>query len=70
MDISKKLYSIRKEALKFTQELQLQTNDIEMQETTPITEMEREIKGTAKMQAMNNFKAKWKGKPVQWQYVE
>ena len=55
-DISKKLYSIHKEALKFTEELQLQTDDVEIQETAPTTIIVRELKGIAKMQAINNFK--------------
>ena len=63
-DNSKKIYSIHKEALKCTQKLQLQMNDVEMQETTLITKIVRELKGTAKMQAMTNFKARWKGKPL------
>ena len=69
-DISKKLYSIHKEALKFTEELQLQTDDVEIQETIPIAKIVRELKGTAKMQAINNFKARWKGKPLHGQYVQ
>ena len=69
-DISKKLYSIHKRALKFTEELQLQTDDVQMQETMSITEILRETNGTAKMQAMNNFKARWKGKPLHGQYVQ
>ena len=59
-DISKKLYSIHKEDLKFTEELQLQMDDAEIQETVPITEILRELKVTAKMQASDNFKARWK----------
>ena len=69
-DIGKKLYSIHKEALKFTEELQLQTDDVEIQETIPITKIVRELKGTVKMQAINNFKARWKGKPLHRQYVQ
>ena len=69
-DISKKLYSIHKEALKYTEELQLQTDDVEIQETVPITKIVRELKGTAKIQAINNFKARWKGKPFHGQYVQ
>ena len=69
-DISKKLYSIHKEAPKFTQELQLQTNDVETQEAMLITKIVRELQRTAKKQAMNNFKAIWKGKPLHGQYVE
>ena len=59
-DISKKLYSIHKEDLKFTEELQLQVDDVEIQETVPITEILRELKVTGKMQTSDNFKARWK----------
>ena len=69
-DINKKLYSIHKEPLKFTQELKLQTDDVEIQETVPITKIVRELKGTAKMQAINHFKARWKGKPLHGKYVD
>ena len=30
----------------------------------------RELKWTAKIQAINNFKARWKGKPLHGQYVQ
>ena len=69
-NISKKLYSIHKETLKCTQELQLQTNDVEIQETVPSTKIVRELKEIAKMQTISNFKAKWKGRPSHGQYVE
>ena len=69
-DISKTLYSIHKEALKYAYELQLQTNDVEMQVTMPITKIVREVKRTAKMQAANNLKARWKGKPLHGRYVD
>ena len=69
-DISKKVYSIHKEALKFTEELQLQTEDVEIKKTVPIAEMVRELKGTAKMKSINNFKTRWKEKPLHGQYVQ
>jgi len=45
-------------------------NDVEMQQTTPITNIVRELKGTEKMQAMNSCKSRWIGIPLHGQYVE
>ena len=67
--ISKELLSIHKEILKFAQELQLQTNDIEAEEAALISNIVRELKGTAMAQTISNFKARWKGKPLDEQYV-
>ena len=37
---------------------------------TPLTKIVREIKGTAKIQAINNCQVRWKGKPLHGQYVQ
>ena len=55
-DTNKKLHPNHKDATKFRQKLQLQVNDNEAQDTTPITKKPKSLKKDAKIQIMINFK--------------
>ena len=63
-DTNKKLYSIHKDASKFRQDIQLQVNVNENQETTPIAKRVKSLKKDVKLQILTNLKERWKGKPL------
>ena len=69
-DINKKLYSIHKDASKFIQDIQLQVNFNENQETMPIAKRVKSLKKDVKLQILTNLKERWKGKPLHGQYAE
>ena len=69
-DTNKKLYSIHKDASKFRQDIQLQVNVNENQETTPIAKRVKSLKKDVKLQILTNLKERWKGKPLHGQYPE
>ena len=69
-DTNKKLYSIHKDASKFRQDIQLQVNVNENQETTPIAKRVKSLKKDVKLQILTNPKERWKGKPLHGQYPE
>ena len=69
-DTNKKLYSNHKDASRFRQDIQLQDNVNENQETTPIAKRVKSLKKDVKLQILTNLKERWKGKPLHGQYPE